>query len=164
MQGNPQIIDTLNSLLAGELTAVDQYLIHGEMYADMGLGQLAEKSLHESDHERQHARAIIQRILFLEGKPDLSKREALNVGNTVEEMLKADLAVEYHVVKTLTTAISQCEAAEDYVTRDMLRVQLDDTEMDHAYFLEKQLRLIQLTGLQNYLQSQMGDTPSDAAA
>lgn len=162
MQGNPQIIDTLNSLLAGELTAVDQYLIHGEIYADMGLGQLAEKSLHESDHERQHARAIIQRILFLEGKPDLSKREALNVGSTVPEMLKSDLAVEYHVVKTLTAAIAQCEAAEDYVTRDMLRIQLDDTEMDHAYFLEKQLRLIQLTGLQNYLQSQMGDTPSDA--
>ncbi len=164
MQGNPKIIDTLNSLLAGELTAVDQYLIHGEIYADMGLGQLAEKSLHESDHERQHARAIIQRILFLEGKPDLSKREALNVGSTVPEMLKSDLAVEYHVVKTLTAAIAQCEAAEDYVTRDMLRIQLDDTEMDHAYFLEKQLRLIQLTGLQNYLQSQMGDTPSDAAA
>ena len=164
MQGNPQIIDTLNSLLAGELTAVDQYLIHGEMYADMGLGQLAEKSLHESDHERQHARAIIQRILFLEGKPDLSKREALNVGSTVEEMLKADLAVEYHVVKTLTAAIAQCEAAEDFVTREMLSVQLDDTEMDHAYFLEKQLRLIQLTGLQNYLQSQMGDVAPDAGA
>ncbi len=164
MQGNPQIIDTLNSLLAGELTAVDQYLIHGEMYADMGLGQLAEKSLHESEHERQHARALIQRILFLEGKPDLSKREPLNVGRTVEEMLKADLAVEYHVVKTLTAAIAQCEAAEDYVTREMLRVQLDDTEMDHAYFLEKQLRLIQLTGLQNYLQSQMGDVAPDAGA
>ncbi len=164
MQGNPQIVDTLNSLLAGELTAVDQYLIHGEMYADMGLGQLAEKSLHESEHERQHARALIQRILFLEGEPDLSKREALNVGSTVEEMLKADLAVEYHVVKTLTAAIAQCEAAEDFVTREMLRVQLDDTEMDHAYFLEKQLRLIELTGLQNYLQSQMGDVAPDAGA
>ena len=164
MQGNPQIIDTLNSLLAGELTAVDQYLIHGEMYADMGLYTLAEKSLHESEHERQHARAIIQRILFLEGKPDLSKREALNVGKTVEQMLESDLAVEYHVVKTLTAAIAQCEAAEDYVTRDMLRIQLDDTEMDHAYFLEKQLRLIKLTGLQNYLQSQMGSAPADGNA
>ncbi len=134
MQGNPQIIDTLNSLLAGELTAVDQYLIHGEMYADMGLGQLAEKSLHESDHERQHARALIQRILFLEGKPDLSKREALNVCSTVEEMLKADLAVEYHVVKTLTAAIAQCEAAEYFVTRELPCVQLVDAEMDHAHF------------------------------
>lgn len=160
MQGNPRIIDTLNELLAGELTAVDQYLIHGEMYADMGLNRLAEKSLHESEHERQHARAIIQRILFLEGKPDLSKREGLNVGSTASEMLASDLAVEYKVVRTLTAAIALCESEQDYVTRDMLKVQLDDTEMDHAYFLEKQLRLIKLTGLENYLQSQMG---SDAA-
>lgn len=164
MQGNAQIIDTLNSLLAGELTAVDQYLIHGEMYADMGFYQLAEKSLHESEHERQHARALIQRILFLEGTPDLSKREGLHVGKTVVQMLEADLAVEYKVVKTLTAAITQCESVEDYVTRDMLKVQLDDTEMDHAYFLEKQLRLIKLTGLHNYLQSQMGSAPSDNKA
>lgn len=164
MQGNAQIIQTLNSLLAGELTAVDQYLIHGEMYADLGLYTLAEKSLHESDHERQHARALIQRILFLEGKPDLSKRDPLHVGQSVEQMLEADLALEYHVVKTLTAAIAQCEAAQDYVTRDMLRIQLDDTEMDHAYYLEKQLRLIRLTGLQNYLQSQMGSAPADANA
>jgi bacterioferritin len=134
------------------------------MYADLGLYSLAEKSLHESDHERQHARALIQRILFLEGKPDLSKRDPLHVGQSVEQMLEADLALEYHVVKTLTAAIAQCEAAQDYVTRDMLRIQLDDTEMDHAYYLEKQLRLIRLTGLQNYLQSQMGSAPADANA
>jgi bacterioferritin len=134
------------------------------MYADLGLYSLAEKSLHESDHERQHARALIQRILFLEGKPDLSKRDPLHVGQSVEQMLEADLALEYHVVKTLTAAIAQCEATQDYVTRDMLRIQLDDTEMDHAYYLEKQLRLIRLTGLQNYLQSQMGSAPADANA
>ncbi len=163
MQGNPKIIETLNELLAGELTAVDQYLIHGEMYADMGLNRLAEKSLHESEHERQHARALIQRILFLEGKPDLSKREGLNVGHTVPDMLASDLAVEYKVVKTLTAAIALSEAEQDYVTRDMLKIQLDDTEMDHAYFLEKQLRLIKLTGLENYLQSQInGDAASNA--
>ncbi len=160
MQGNPKIIETLNELLAGELTAVDQYLIHGEMYADMGLNRLAEKSLHESEHERQHARALIQRILFLEGKPDLSKREGLNVGHTVPDMLASDLAVEYKVVKTLTAAIALSEAEQDYVTRDMLKIQLDDTEMDHAYFLEKQLRLIKLTGLENYLQSQMNGDAS----
>ena len=163
MQGNPNIIATLNSLLAGELTAVDQYLIHGEMYADMGLYNLAEKSLHESDHERQHARALIQRILFLEGKPDLGKRDPLQIGDDVTAMLKSDLALEYHVVGTLKAAIAACESAEDYVSRDMLRIQLDDTETDHAYFLEKQLRLIELTGLQNYLQSQMGSEPTDAA-
>ena len=160
MQGNPKIIETLNELLAGELTAVDQYLIHGEMYADMGLNRLAEKSLHESEHERQHARALIQRILFLEGKPDLSKREGLNVGHTAPDMLASDLAVEYKVVKTLTAAIALSEAEQDYVTRDMLKIQLDDTEMDHAYFLEKQLRLIKLTGLENYLQSQMNGDAS----
>ena len=155
MKGDKKIIDILNDLLTGELTAVDQYLIHGEMYADMGLSQLAEKSIHESDHERQHARALIQRILFLEGKPDLSKRDALKIGKTVPEMLKSDLAVEYKVVSDLKKAMSACEKAQDYVSRDMLGVQLEDTEMDHAYFLEKQIKLIELLGLPNYLQSQI---------
>lgn len=155
MKGDKKIIDILNSLLTGELTAVDQYLIHGEMYADMGLTQLAEKSIHESDHERQHARALIQRILFLEGKPDLSKREALKIGKTVPEMLKSDLALEYKVDGDLKKAMAACEKAQDYVSRDMLGTQLEDTEMDHAYFLEKQLKLIELVGLQNYQQSQM---------
>jgi bacterioferritin len=161
MKGDKKIIDILNELLTGELTAVDQYLIHGEMYADMGLTQLAEKSIHESDHERQHARALIQRILFLEGKPDLSKREALKIGKTVPEMLKSDLAVEYKVVGDLKKAMAACEKAQDYVSRDLLGVQLEDTEMDHAYFLEKQMKLIELVGLPNYLQSQMGSgTPA----
>ena len=156
MKGDKKILDILNGLLAGELTAIDQYLIHGEMYADMGLQQLADKAIHESDHERLHARALIQRILFLEGKPDLSKRDGLKIGKNVPEMLKSDLAVEYKVVGELKKAIAACEKAQDYVTRDMLRIQLDDTEMDHAYYLEKQIRLIELTGLANYLQSQMG--------
>ncbi|MBS1132598.1 MAG: Bacterioferritin [Proteobacteria bacterium] len=156
MKGDKKIIDILNDLLTGELTAVDQYLIHGEMYADMGLTQLAEKSIHESDHERQHARALIQRILFLEGKPDLSKRDALKIGKTVPDMLKSDLALEYKVDGDLKKAMAACEKAQDYVSRDMLGVQLEDTEMDHAYFLEKQMKLIELVGLQNYLQSQMG--------
>jgi bacterioferritin len=155
MKGDKKILEILNGLLAGELSASDQYLIHGEMYADFGLNQLAEKSLHESDHERQHARALIQRILFLEGTPNLVKREELTVGSAVPEMLKADLEVEYHVVGELKKAIAACEKAEDYVSRDMLTVQLDDTEMDHAYWLEQQLRLIDLVGLENYQQSQM---------
>ena len=155
MKGDKKIIEILNELLAGELTAVDQYLIHGEMYADMGFQRLADKALHESDHERQHARALIQRILFLEGTPNLAKREALKLGKEVPEMLKADLSVEYKVVGDLKKAIAACEKAQDYVSRDMLAVQLEDTEMDHAYFLEKQLRLIEQVGLQNYKQSQM---------
>ena len=156
MKGDKAILSTLNALLAGELTAVDQYLIHGEMYADMGLTKLAEKAIHESEHERQHARALIQRILFLEGKPDLSQRHALKIGKNVTDMLKSDLAVEYRVVSDLKKAMAACEKAQDYVTRDQLAIQLEDTEMDHAYFLEKQLRLIEQVGLQNSLQSQIG--------
>ena len=156
MKGDKAILSTLNALLAGELTAVDQYLIHGEMYADMGLTKLAEKAIHESEHERQHARALIQRILFLEGKPDLSQRHALKIGKNVTDMLKSDLAVEYRVVSDLKKAMAACEKAQDYVTRDQLAIQLEDTEMDHAYFLEKQLGLIEQVGLQNYLQSQIG--------
>lgn len=156
MKGDKKIIDILNSLLTGELTAVDQYLIHGEIYADMGFSQLAEKALHESEHERLHARALIQRILFLEGKPDLTKRDELKIGKTVPDMLKADLAVEYKVVGDLKKAMTACEKVQDYVSRDMLGIQLEDTEMDHAYYLEKQIRLIELVGLQNYQQSQMG--------
>ena len=155
MQGNTKIVDILNALLAGELTAVDQYLIHGEMYADMGLPHLAEKSLHESDHERQHARALIQRILFLDGTPNLAQRAPLSVGASVPDMLKMDLDVEYKVAADLKQAIAACEAAQDYVSRDMLCTQLEDTEMDHAYYLEKQIKLIGLVGLQNYQQSQM---------
>ncbi len=156
MKGDKKIIDILNDLLAGELTAVDQYLIHGEMYVDMGFGELAAKALHESEHERQHARALIQRILFLEGKPDLGQRNGLKIGKTVPEMLKSDLNVEYKVVGDLKKAIAACEKSQDYVSRDMLAVQLEDTEMDHAYYLEKQIRLIELVGLQNYQQSRMG--------
>lgn len=155
MKGDKKIIEILNDLLVGELTATDQYLMHGEQYADMGLPGLAEHTLHESLHEREHAQAIIQRILFLEGKPDLSKRDALNIGADVKGMLESDLDLEYKVVKHLKKAIEACEKAEDFVTREMLLLQLEDTEMDHAYFLEKQLKLIKLTGIENYIQSQM---------
>ena len=155
MKSDKKIIDILNNLLAGELPAIDQYLIHGEMYADMGFVRLSEKALHESNHELQHARALIQRILFLEGTPNLAKREALKVGKTVPGMLEADLAVEYKVVGELKKAMAACEKAQDYVTRDMLAIQLEDTEMDHAYYLEKQIRQIGLVGLQNYQQTQI---------
>lgn len=158
MKGDSHIISILNTLLAGELSATDQYLIHGEMYADMGLPGLSEHILHESLHEREHARALIQRILFLQGTPNLAKRDGLHIGSDVKSMLESDLALEYTVVKSLKSAIDACEKAQDYVTREMLLTQLDDTEMDHAYWLEKQLNLIQLVGLQNYQQSQMKPT------
>jgi len=142
-------------LLTGELSASDQYLIHGEMVSDLGLPQLASHMLHESEHEHLHAKLIIQRILFLEGTPNVGKRDALNIGQNVKAMLENDLELEYSVVNHLKKAIEACEKAADFVTRDMLVAQLDDTEMDHAYWLEKQLKLIKLIGLENYQQSQM---------
>lgn len=159
MQGHSEVITKLNQLLAGELMAVDQYLAHGEIYADMGLTRLAEHTIHESEHEREHARAMIQRILFLEGQPDLATRDPMRVGTHVEEMLKLDLDLEYRVANHLKDAVALCETHQDFVTRDMLVSQIEDTEMDHAYFLEKQLRLIAQIGLPNYLQSQIDHTP-----
>lgn len=156
MKGVPQVVRTLNKLLAGELMAVDQYLAHGEIYSDLGLVKLAEHTLHESDHEREHARAIIQRILFLEGEPDLASRHPMTIGKSVEEMLRNDLQIEYQVANHLKKAVQICEENQDFVSRDMLVKQIEDTEMDHAYFLEKQIRLIELVGIQNYLQSQLG--------
>lgn len=156
MKGDKKIIQRLNQLLAGELTAIDQYFIHAEMYKNFGLNRLFERVNHEMEDEREHARALIARILFLEGTPDLATREALKVGKDVPTMLENDLAVEYSVVKALKDVIAECEAAKDYVTREILEQMLDDTEQDHAHWLEQQLGLIKLTGLQNYLQSQMG--------
>lgn len=160
MKGDKKIVDILNHLLTGELSASDQYLIHGEMVSDLGLPQLATHMLHESQHEHLHAKLIIQRILFLEGTPNVASRNALNIGKNVKEMLENDLALEYSVVKHLKKAIEACEKAEDYVTREMLVAQLDDTEMDHAYWLERQLKLIKLVGLENYQQSQMQAPPA----
>jgi len=155
MQGKAIIIAELNKLLAGELTAIDQYFIHSRMYQDWGYNKLFERISHESDEEKQHAAWIIERILFLEGTPEMTLREPLNVGKTVLDMLKSDLQLEYNVVKNLKAAIKLCEVEQDYQTREMLEKQLDDTEVDHAYWLEKQLRLIDQIGLQNYLQSQI---------
>lgn len=162
MKGVPQVVNTLNKLLAGELMAVDQYLAHGEIYSDLGLVKLAEHTLHESEHEREHARAIIQRILFLEGEPDLASRHPMTIGKSVGEMLRNDLQIEYQVAEHLKKAVEICEANQDFVSRDMLVKQIEDTEMDHAYFLEKQIRLIELVGIENYLQSQLGPEPEVA--
>lgn len=155
MKGSSKVIDALNDLLAGELTAMDQYFVHSRMYDDWGLSKLFERIGHEMEDETGHADAMIKRILFLEGKPNLTKRDPLNIGSTVPEMLQSDLDLEYSVVKNLKAAIALCETEQDYETRAMLVKQLEDTEEDHAYWLEKQLGLIDKIGLQNYLQSVM---------
>ena len=155
MKGQPEVIAALNRLLAGELSAMDQYFIHSEMYQDWGLNKLHERIAHEFDDEKGHAKALIERILFLEGTPDLTTRDPIQVGKDVPEMLKNDLQLEYEVVNALRDAIRLCEQKQDYQTREILEQLLDNTEDDHAYWLEKQLRLIDLIGLPNYLQSQM---------
>ena len=155
MQGNQKVIDVLNDLLAGELTAMDQYFVHSRMYEDWGLEKLFERISHEMEDEAGHADLMIKRILFLQGTPNLAKRDPINVGKDVEEMLKNDLALEYSVVKNLKDAIALCETEQDYETRAMLVKQLEDTEEDHTYWLEKQLGLIARIGLPNYLQAMM---------
>lgn len=155
MQGNQKIIDALNGLLAYELAAMDQYFLHSEMYKDWGLNKLHERIAHEFDDEKGHAQKLIERMLFLEGTPDMTQRTGFQVGTDVTSMLESDLRVEVAVTAELKKVIALCESEKDYVTREMLETLLDDTEMDHAYWLETQLGLIKRVGMQNYTQSQM---------
>ena len=155
MQGNAKIIDALNSLLANELAAMDQYFIHSRMYQDWGLHKLYQRINHEFDDEKGHAAALIERMLFLQGTPDITQRKGFKVGTDVVSMLESDLRVEYEVDAELKDVMALCEQEQDYVTRDMLLTLLKDTEEDHAYWLEIQLSLINKVGLENYLQSQM---------
>ncbi|WP_373479113.1 bacterioferritin [Geminocystis sp.] len=155
MKGNKKVTKQLQKLLRGELAARDQYFIHSRMYDDWGLTKLYVRIVHEMQDETQHADMLIKRLLFLETIPDLSEQEALKVGSSVPEMLQNDLDVEYKVIGDLKEAIAICEQEQDYQTRELLHIMLQDTEEDHAYWLEKQLGLIKKIGLSNYLQSQM---------
>ena len=157
MKGSARVIAELQKLINSELAARDQYFAHSRMYKDWGLHKLYERLDHEMQEETEHADALIERMLFLEAQPDLSTPDALKVGTTVPEMLQNDLDVEYEVAGMLKEAISICEQEQDYDSRRILIGLLDDTEMDHAYWLEKQLGLIDKIGLPNYLQSQMGE-------
>ena len=129
--------------------------MHSQMYLDWGLNKLYERINHEFDDEKGHATKLIERILFLEGTPNMVDRDGLVIGTDVPSMLESDLRVEYAVGDKLKEVIALAETEQDYVTRDMLMVLLDDTEMDHAHWLEQQLGLIKRVGLSNYLQSQM---------
>lgn len=154
MQGDKAVIDYMNELLAGELAARDQYFIHSRMYAEWGYNKLFDRIGHEMEDETAHAEAYIRRILMLGGVPNMMPA-AINVGTDVVSMLEADLCTELEVREALKEGITLCEAKQDYVTREILVNQLKDTEEDHAHWLEQQLRLIELVGIQNYLQSQL---------
>lgn len=155
MRGNTRIIDLLNTLLKGEFSAADQYFVHSRMYQDWGLEKLYKRIAHETKEELQHADKLIQRILFLEGTPNVASRDPLKIGEDVPGMLRNDLELELEVVAALKNAIKVTEQEQDYQTREILVELLIDTEEDHAYWLEKQLGLIEKLGGQNYLQSQM---------
>jgi bacterioferritin len=155
MKGSSKVIAQLNSLLTGELSAADQYFVHSEIFADWGLNSLYERMKHESEEELEHAKALIERILFLEGTPDVASRDALTIGTDVPSCFRSDLDVEYSVVKALKAAIKICEDEQDYQSRQVLLKLLEDTEVDHTYWLEQQLGLIDKIGLPNYLQSKM---------
>ena len=155
MKGNPNVIAQLQRLLASELAAIDQYFIHSRMYEDWGYSKLFERIGHETEEEKLHATLLIRRMLFLEATPDMTQRDPLNIGTDVPSMLASDLQLEYDVAAALKEAIACCEQERDYQTREILKKLLEDTEEDHAYWLEQQLGLIDKIGLQNYLQSQM---------
>ena len=153
MKGDAKVIELLNEALKNELTAVNQYWLHYRMLDNLGVGHLAEFERQESIDEMKHADKLAVRILFLDGLPNFQMLGRLRIGETVEEMLKADLAVEVEAVKQLKGAIAHCEKAHDYPSRDLLAEILDNEE-EHVDHLEQQFEMIERMGIQNYIQLQ----------
>jgi bacterioferritin len=156
MQGDRDIIKLLNAVLTNELTSVNQYFLHARMLQNWGLTRLGRIVYDESIEEMKHADKLIKRILFLDGLPNLQDLHKLSIGETVGEILRADLKLEVGGRATLVPGVAQCEAARDFVTRELLVDILSDTE-EHIDFLETQLGLLSSLGDQNYLQSALGE-------
>ena len=163
MQGDRNIIRLLNAVLTNELTAVNQYFLHARMIQNWGFNRLGKIVYDESIGEMKHADALIKRIFFLDGLPNLQDLNKLAIGETVPEALAADLALEVAGRVTLVAGVKQCEEAQDYISREILERILEDTE-EHIDFLETQLNLIRALGEQNWLQSAMKDIEPDGAA
>lgn len=159
MKGDPTIIDWLNRQLTNELSAINQYFLHARMYQNWGLAALGKHEYKESIEEMKHADDLIERILMLDGLPNLQQLNKLLIGEDVPECLQGDLTLEKSSQQVLVDGITACEQAKDYVSREILESILNDTE-EHIDYLETQLELIQKVGLQNYLQTQMGSPES----
>jgi len=152
MRGDPTVIEHLNRVLKNELTAINQYFLHAKMMKDWGFEALATKEHDESIDEMKHADAIIERILFLEGLPNLQKLGKLRIGEDIPEMLQCDLDMELDAISDLRAGIAYCEAHKEYVSRDLFDGILRSEE-EHVDWLETQLNLIEKMGLQNFLQT-----------
>jgi bacterioferritin len=153
MKGDPKVIELLNEALKNELTAVNQYWLHYRLLDNIGVRKLAEFERHESIDEMKHADELAERILFLDGLPNFQMLGRLRIGQTVEEMLRADLELEVEAVEQLKGAIAHCETVRDYTSRDLFARILSNEE-DHVDHLEQQFELIAATGMQNYIQLQ----------
>jgi len=160
MKGDPKVIAHLNKVLGNELIAINQYFLHSRMLKDWGLHALGDYEYHESIDEMRHADKLVERILFLEGIPNLQDLGKLLIGENTQEILQCDLQLEMIAHKDLTAAIAHCEGAGDYVSRDLFR-QILASEEEHIDWLETQLGLIEKLGLKNYLQTAAGSVKAE---
>ncbi len=156
MKGDKAVIKHLNKQLTNELTAINQYFLHARMYKHWGLAAIAKKEYEESVGEMKHADKLVERILMLDGLPNLQDMHKIAIGETVPESLTADLKLEYASQAAVKEAMAFCETVRDFVSRDLFQLILDDTE-EHIDWIETQQELIEKIGIQNYLQTQIGE-------